>query len=89
MIPIRDTAPCNSTPYVTWSLMAICIFIFPRHAVHAIRSRVPTLFISTGWCLIAIQQPGMGALNLQYALRRLFVVSDQFVFTRQLDAHHI
>lgn len=28
MIPIRDTAPCNSTPYVTWSLMAICIFIF-------------------------------------------------------------
>jgi membrane associated rhomboid family serine protease len=28
MIPIRDTAPCNSTPYVTWSLMAVCIFIF-------------------------------------------------------------
>ncbi|MDA1342694.1 MAG: rhomboid family intramembrane serine protease, partial [Proteobacteria bacterium] len=28
MIPIRDTAPCNSTPYVTWSLMAICIVIF-------------------------------------------------------------
>lgn len=28
MIPIRDTAPCNSTPYVTWALMAICIVIF-------------------------------------------------------------
>jgi membrane associated rhomboid family serine protease len=28
MIPIRDTAPCNSTPYVTWSLMALCILIF-------------------------------------------------------------
>jgi membrane associated rhomboid family serine protease len=28
MIPIRDTAPCNSTPYVTWTLMAICILIF-------------------------------------------------------------
>lgn len=28
MIPIRDTAPCNSTPYVTWTLMAICIVIF-------------------------------------------------------------
>ncbi len=28
MIPIRDTAPCNSTPYVTWGLMAICSLIF-------------------------------------------------------------
>jgi membrane associated rhomboid family serine protease len=28
MIPIRDTAPCHSTPYVTWALMAICIVIF-------------------------------------------------------------
>ncbi|MCD2452760.1 rhomboid family intramembrane serine protease [Methylicorpusculum oleiharenae] len=28
MIPIRDTAPCNSRPYVTWTLMAICIVIF-------------------------------------------------------------
>lgn len=28
MIPIRDTAPCNSTPYMTWSLMAVCIAIF-------------------------------------------------------------
>ncbi len=28
MIPIRDTAPCNSTPFVTWGIMAICILIF-------------------------------------------------------------
>ncbi|WP_411728653.1 rhomboid family intramembrane serine protease [Methyloglobulus sp.] len=28
MIPIRDTAPCHSTPYVTWSLMVVCILIF-------------------------------------------------------------
>lgn len=28
MIPIRDTAPCHSTPYVTWGLMAVCILIF-------------------------------------------------------------
>lgn len=28
MIPIRDTAPCHSTPWVTWGLMALCIIIF-------------------------------------------------------------
>lgn len=28
MIPIRDTAPCHSTPIVTWILMAICIIVF-------------------------------------------------------------
>jgi membrane associated rhomboid family serine protease len=28
MIPIKDTAPCHSTPLVTWAIMAICIFIF-------------------------------------------------------------
>ena len=28
MIPIRDTAPCNSTPYVTWGIMSVCIGIF-------------------------------------------------------------
>lgn len=28
MIPIRDTAPCNSTPYVTWGLIGVCVFIF-------------------------------------------------------------
>lgn len=28
MIPIRDTAPCHSTPLVTWGIMAICIIVF-------------------------------------------------------------
>ncbi|MDD5579484.1 MAG: rhomboid family intramembrane serine protease [Methylobacter sp.] len=28
MIPIRDTAPCNSKPYVTWGLIVICVIIF-------------------------------------------------------------
>jgi membrane associated rhomboid family serine protease len=28
MIPIRDTAPCNHTPWVTWSIIAVCIGIF-------------------------------------------------------------
>ncbi len=28
MIPIRDTAPCNNKPIVTWGIMAVCIVIF-------------------------------------------------------------
>lgn len=28
MIPIRDTAPCYSKPYITWGIMAVCIGIF-------------------------------------------------------------
>jgi hypothetical protein len=28
MIPIRDTAPCETRAYVTWTLMAICIALF-------------------------------------------------------------
>jgi len=28
MIPIRDTAPCYSTPYVSWSIIALCSIIF-------------------------------------------------------------
>lgn len=28
MIPIRDTAPCHTTPLVTWGIMAICIVVF-------------------------------------------------------------
>ncbi|WP_031432956.1 rhomboid family intramembrane serine protease [Methylomarinum vadi] len=28
MIPIRDTIPCNTTPVVTWSIMAICTAVF-------------------------------------------------------------
>ncbi len=28
MIPIRDSIPCNTKPYVTWMIMAICIIVF-------------------------------------------------------------
>ncbi|PPD29614.1 MAG: rhomboid family intramembrane serine protease [Methylomonas sp.] len=28
MIPIRDSIPCNATPYVTWVIMGICISVF-------------------------------------------------------------
>lgn len=28
MIPIRDSIPCYSKPYVTWGFMAICILVF-------------------------------------------------------------
>lgn len=28
MIPIRDSIPCYTKPYVTWSIMAICIAVF-------------------------------------------------------------
>ena len=28
MIPIRDTAPCNSKPIMTWAIMMVCIIIF-------------------------------------------------------------
>lgn len=28
MIPIRDSIPCNTTPYVTWGIMAICIGVY-------------------------------------------------------------
>ncbi|KAF3977650.1 MAG: rhomboid family intramembrane serine protease [Methylococcales symbiont of Iophon sp. n. MRB-2018] len=28
MIPIRDNVPCKSRPYVSWSIMAICISVF-------------------------------------------------------------
>ncbi len=28
MIPLRDTAPCNITPYVTRAIMLICIVVF-------------------------------------------------------------
>lgn len=28
MVPIRDTAPCYSRPYVTWVLMFVCSLIF-------------------------------------------------------------
>ncbi len=28
MIPIRDSIPCNTTPIVTWSIMALCTAVF-------------------------------------------------------------
>lgn len=28
MIPIRDSIPCNTRPYVTWAIMAVCIIVF-------------------------------------------------------------
>ncbi len=28
MIPIRDNIPCRNTPYISWSIMSVCIFIF-------------------------------------------------------------
>jgi len=28
MIPIRDSIPCNTKPYVTWAIMVICILVF-------------------------------------------------------------
>ncbi|MCQ8118606.1 rhomboid family intramembrane serine protease [Methylomonas rosea] len=28
MIPIRDSIPCNTKPYVTWGVMAICILVY-------------------------------------------------------------
>ena len=28
MIPIRDSIPCNTRPYVTWVIMAVCIAVF-------------------------------------------------------------
>jgi membrane associated rhomboid family serine protease len=28
MIPIRDSIPCHTKPYVTWAIMAICIVVF-------------------------------------------------------------
>ncbi len=28
MLPIRDTAPCYSKPYVTWAIMVVCTGIF-------------------------------------------------------------
>lgn len=28
MIPIRDTAPCFSKPWVTWGIIAVCVIVF-------------------------------------------------------------
>lgn len=60
MIPIRDTAPCNSTPYITWSLMAICILIFLvmqlipyelSYKIIYLYGMVPNRYANPGWGL--------------------------------------
>jgi membrane associated rhomboid family serine protease len=60
MIPIRDTAPCNSTPYVTWSLMAVCILIFLvmqlipyelSYKIIYLYGMVPNRYANPGWGL--------------------------------------
>jgi len=60
MIPIRDTAPCYSRPYVTWALMAICIVIFialelvPENIhryVVSIYGMVPARYTNPEWAI--------------------------------------
>jgi membrane associated rhomboid family serine protease len=60
MIPIRDTAPCNSTPYVTWGLMAVCILIFLimqvipyelSYKIIYLYGMVPNRYANPGWGL--------------------------------------
>ena len=48
MIPIRDTAPCHITPYVTRTLIAICVVIF-----------VCMQLLPPGWQRYLIYQYGM------------------------------
>lgn len=58
MIPIRDSIPCNTTPVVTWSLMAICIAVFvimlimPDHMVQRflyLYGMVPIRYSNPHW----------------------------------------
>jgi len=60
MIPIRDTAPCYSRPYVTWGLMALCIVIFialelvPENIhryVVSIYGMVPARYTNPDWAI--------------------------------------
>ena len=60
MIPIRDTAPCYSTPYVTWALMFICISLFLlleishdqiHHYVIYIFGMVPARYTNPEWAI--------------------------------------
>lgn len=46
MIPIRDTAPCNSKPFVTWGLIAICVIVFVAMQIMPIQlsSRLVNLY---------------------------------------------
>lgn len=58
MIPIRDSIPCNIRPYVTWTIMGICILVFlamllmPNHmAQHFLHlyGLVPIRYTSPQW----------------------------------------
>lgn len=60
MIPIRDTAPCYSRPYVTWGLMFICTALFLvlefspdrfHHYVIYIYGMVPNRYTDPGWAV--------------------------------------
>ena len=60
MIPIRDTAPCYTTPYVTWALMFICISLFllleishdqVHHYVIYIFGMVPARYTNPEWAI--------------------------------------
>jgi len=58
MIPIRDSIPCTIKPYVTWTLMAICIAVFlimvlmPDHMSQRftyLYGMVPIRYSNPGW----------------------------------------
>ena len=58
MIPIRDTIPCYSRPYVTWVIMGICILIFlsmqlmPEHIIRELTyvyGMVPIRYSNPQW----------------------------------------
>jgi len=60
MIPIRDTAPCYTRPYVTWGLMFICIALFLllevspdriHHYAIYIYGMVPRRYTDPEWAL--------------------------------------
>ena len=58
MIPIRDTAPCYSRPWVTWSVMTLCIIIFVsmqlmpdelQRRLTYLYGMVPVRYSNPGW----------------------------------------
>ncbi|TXL13596.1 rhomboid family intramembrane serine protease [Methylococcaceae bacterium HT3] len=60
MIPIRDTAPCYTKPYVTWALIFICISLFLllefsadqfHHYVIYIYGMVPARYTNPEWAI--------------------------------------
>ena len=60
MIPIRDTAPCYSTPYVSWAIMFVCISIFiflelspdrMHHYIIYIYGMVPARYTNPEWAM--------------------------------------